>query len=68
MKLAGQHWSDKHGGRMVKLRALYRTVGSIRFYDVINRAYLKTHYRKPKAPQANQTRATPQRPTLRLVS
>ena len=56
MKLAGQHWSDKHGRRMVELRALYKTAGSKRFYDVINRGLVATHYRKVKTIQVRQQR------------
>jgi hypothetical protein len=56
MKLAGQHWSDRHGKRMVEMRALYKTAGCTRFYDVINRAYVQTHY---CVLRANQTRRRP---------
>ena len=57
MKLAGQHWSDRHGSRMAELRALYKTAGSERFYDVINRGFVATHYRKLKAIQTRRQRA-----------
>jgi len=42
MKRSGQHWSEEHGRRMVKLRYLYRTAGADRFYDAINRAAVGT--------------------------
>ncbi|MBN1961847.1 MAG: hypothetical protein JW841_12955 [Deltaproteobacteria bacterium] len=32
------------------MRALYKTAGSKRFYDVINRAVFATHYRKVNTP------------------
>ena len=41
--LAGQHWSEHHGRRMVRLRAAYATAGPKRFYDAINRAVCKTY-------------------------
>lgn len=65
MKLAGQHWSDENGRRMVELRALYRTVGSHRLHEVINRAFLSTHLRRPRA---NLQRKAPAGSKLRLVA
>ena len=43
MKLSGQHWSDRHGRRMVALRAAYRTAGPKRFHYAINRAACVTY-------------------------
>jgi hypothetical protein len=43
MKRAGQHWSERHGRQMVRLRSAYRTAGPKRFHDAINRAVLYTY-------------------------
>jgi hypothetical protein len=50
MKLAGQHWSEGGGRRMVGLRAAYRTAGPKRFHSAINRAACRTlqHPAPPK--------------------
>lgn len=43
MKLSGQHWSERHGRRMVALRTAYRTAGPQRFHRAINRAACVTY-------------------------
>jgi hypothetical protein len=43
MKLSGQHWGERGGGRMVSLRAAYSTAGPKRFHDAINRAAYVTY-------------------------
>jgi len=48
MKKAGQHWSEKHGARMVDLRAVYSTAGPEHFHTAINRAVCLTHLREIK--------------------
>jgi hypothetical protein len=42
MKRAGQHWSQHHGERMVRLRAAYRTAGPHRFHRAIRNAYRRS--------------------------
>lgn len=39
MKRAGQHWSEKRGRQMARLRAAYCTVGPERFYAAVRWAY-----------------------------
>jgi hypothetical protein len=39
MKKAGQHWSERGGRQMARLRAAYRTAGSKTFYAAIRWAY-----------------------------
>ena len=48
MKRAGQHWSDLHGRRMVRLRCAYRTAGAKRFHTAINRAAARTYATKQR--------------------
>lgn len=63
MKLSGQHWSDKHGRRMVALRAAYQTAGPKRFHDAINRAACLTYLQAHRCTAVRQKRAQ-----LRLVA
>ena len=60
MKRSGQHWSDLHGRRMVRLRAAYRTAGPKRFHAAINRAAVRTFTtRKREFQQAAGTASVP---------
>jgi hypothetical protein len=36
MKRAGQHWSERGGRRMARMRAAYKTAGPARFFDAIH--------------------------------
>lgn len=42
MKKAGQHWSERGGRHMARLRAAYRTAGPDRFYAAVRWAYRTT--------------------------
>lgn len=39
MKLAGQHWGERGGRTMARMRAAYRTAGPRRFFDAIHWAH-----------------------------
>jgi hypothetical protein len=62
MKLSGQHWSERHGRRMVALRAAYRTAGPRRFHEAINRAACVTYLDEERQRRAeSSSRASPGR-------
>ena len=42
MKQAGQHWGERGGRRMARMRAAYRTAGPARFFTAIHWAYRET--------------------------
>jgi hypothetical protein len=42
MKRAGQHWGERGGRRMARMRAAYRTAGPDRFFDAIHWAHRET--------------------------
>ena len=42
MKQAGQHWGERGGRRMARMRAAYRTAGAARFFDAIQWAHRET--------------------------
>jgi hypothetical protein len=42
MKQAGQHWGERGGRRMARMRAAYRTAGPARFFNAIHWAYRET--------------------------
>lgn len=50
MKRAGQHWGQRGGRQMARMRAAYKTAGPDRFFDAIHWAHRETmlHGRLPK--------------------
>jgi hypothetical protein len=57
MKQAGQHWGERGGRRMARMRAAYRTAGPKRFFEAIhwaNRQTMRTgHLPKPMKRRAS---------------
>lgn len=53
MKKAGQHWSERGGRRMARMRAAYRTAGADRFFKAISWAH--------RASLSNKTLAKPKK-------
>ena len=49
MKRAGQHWSERGGRQMSRMRAAYRTAGADRFFRAVHWAYRETASTKASA-------------------
>jgi hypothetical protein len=57
MKQAGQHWGQRGGRRMARMRAAYRTAGPARFFDAIHWANRET-IRNGRLPKPMKRRAS----------
>lgn len=68
MKRAGQRWAIQRARRMVRLRALYRTAGPLRFHWAIGEALkappARAHHSVPNAPRRAKHSYTPSRISL----
>jgi hypothetical protein len=51
MKKAGQHWGERGGRQMARMRAAYRTAGPERFYSAIQWAHRETLRLPLRSPQ-----------------
>ena len=57
MKQAGQHWEERGGRRMARMRAAYRTAGPRRFFEAIHWANRET-MRKGRMAKPTKRRAS----------